>query len=100
MIKICITGEMASGKSFCSKIFEQLGIPVFYTDDVSRVIVNTNQELKKEINESGLSNSQIKRLHAVLQQVLFVYLVLVALLTECKRKKYSIVIEDLLNSTC
>ena len=49
MIKICITGEMGSGKSFCSKIFEQLGIPVFYTDDVSRVIVNTNQELKKEI---------------------------------------------------
>ena len=40
---------MASGKSFCSKIFEQLGIPVFYTDDVSRVIVNTNQELKKKI---------------------------------------------------
>lgn len=51
MIKICITGEMGSGKSFCSKIFEQLGIPVFYTDDVSRTIVNTNQELKKEISK-------------------------------------------------
>ena len=51
MIKICITGEMGSGKSFCSKIFEQLGIPIFYTDDVSRTIVNTNQELKKEISK-------------------------------------------------
>lgn len=62
MIKICITGEMGSGKTFCSKIFEQLGIPVFYTDDVSRNIVNTNQQLKKEIckefgnlyNEDGI----------------------------------------------
>lgn len=51
MIKICITGEMGSGKTFCSKIFEQLGIPIFYTDDVSRTIVNTNQELKKEISK-------------------------------------------------
>jgi dephospho-CoA kinase len=51
MIKVCITGEMGSGKSFCSKIFEQLGIPIFYTDDVSRTIVNTNQELKKEISK-------------------------------------------------
>ena len=51
MIKVCITGEMGSGKTFCSKIFEQLGIPVFYTDDVSRTIVNTNQELKKEISK-------------------------------------------------
>lgn len=62
MIKIGITGEMGSGKSYCSKIFEQLGVPVFYSDDVSKVIVNTNQNLKKEIskefgniyNEDGL----------------------------------------------
>ena len=50
MIKVCITGEMGSGKSFCSKIFEQLGIPLFYTDDVSRTIVNTNQELKRSLS--------------------------------------------------
>ena len=49
MIKVCITGEMGSGKSYCSKLFEQMGIPVFYTDDIARTIVNTDQELKKEI---------------------------------------------------
>jgi dephospho-CoA kinase len=49
MIKIGITGEMGSGKTYCSKIFGHLGIPIFYSDDVSRKIVNSNQELKKEI---------------------------------------------------
>lgn len=51
MIKIGITGEMGSGKTYCSKIFGQLGIPIFYSDDVSRKIVNTNQNLKKEISK-------------------------------------------------
>jgi dephospho-CoA kinase len=54
MIKLGITGEMGSGKTFCSKIFGQLGVPIFYSDDVSKSIVNSNQELKKEIsNEFG-----------------------------------------------
>jgi dephospho-CoA kinase len=62
MIKIGITGEMGSGKTYCSKIFGQLGIPIFYSDDISKKIVYTNQELKKEIciefgniyNEDGI----------------------------------------------
>lgn len=49
MIKVCLTAPMGSGKSYCAKIFEQLGVPVFYTDDISKVIINTNLELKKEI---------------------------------------------------
>ena len=40
---------MGSGKSYCSRIFGQLGVPIFYSDDISKKIVNTNQELKKEI---------------------------------------------------
>ena len=93
MIKICITGEMGSGKTFCSKIFEQLGIPVFYTDDVSRNIVNTNQQLKKEIckefgnlyNEDGIiipkllrdivfvqgAESKLKRLNEIVHPYVF-----------------------------
>jgi len=35
MIKIGITGEMGSGKSFCSRLFGQLGVPVFYSDDIA-----------------------------------------------------------------
>lgn len=51
MIKLCITGEMGSGKSYCSKLFEQLGVPVFYTDDIARNIININPKLKKEISK-------------------------------------------------
>lgn len=49
MIKVGITGEMGSGKSYCSKIFEQMGVPVFYSDDVARTVINSNLNLKKEI---------------------------------------------------
>lgn len=49
MIRIGITGEMGSGKSFCSKVFEQMGIPVFYSDDVARSVINTNTKLRVEI---------------------------------------------------
>lgn len=39
MIKIGITGNIGSGKSFISRIFnEEYGIPVYYTDIVSRKI--------------------------------------------------------------
>ena len=51
MIKIGITGEMGSGKSFCSRLFGQLGVPVFYSDDIARTIINTNKELKEEIKK-------------------------------------------------
>jgi len=69
MIRACITGEMGSGKSYCSKVFEQLGVPVFYTDDISRIIINTNYNLKKEISkefgniydEDGLIISKLLR---------------------------------------
>ena len=69
MIKVCITGEMGSGKSYCSKLFEKLGIPVFYTDDISRTIFNTNQELRKKIckefgniyNEDGIIITKLLR---------------------------------------
>ena len=33
----------------CSKIFESLGVPVFYTDDVARILLNQDKKLKKEI---------------------------------------------------
>jgi dephospho-CoA kinase len=51
MIRVCITGEMRSGTPNCSKIFEQLGVPVFYTDDIARNIININPKLKKEISK-------------------------------------------------
>ena len=49
MIKVGITSPMGAGKTYCCKIFGQLGVPIFYSDDVSKKIVNSNQDLKKEI---------------------------------------------------
>jgi len=41
MLKIGITGNIGSGKTTVSKIFEVLGVPVFYADDeAKRVMVN------------------------------------------------------------
>ncbi len=43
MLKIGITGNIGSGKTTVSKIFEVLGIPVFYADDeAKKVMVNDN----------------------------------------------------------
>ncbi len=36
MKKIGITGNIGSGKSYVCKIFEKLGIPVFYSDDETK----------------------------------------------------------------
>lgn len=51
MIKIGLTGPMGSGKTFCSKLFGQLGVPIFYTDDVARSIINTDEDLKSDIRK-------------------------------------------------
>ena len=36
MKKVGITGNIGSGKSYVCKIFENLGIPVFYSDDETK----------------------------------------------------------------
>jgi len=36
MLKIGITGGIGSGKTMVSKIFETLGVPVLYADDVAK----------------------------------------------------------------
>jgi dephospho-CoA kinase len=74
MIRVCITGPMGSGKSYCSKIFEQMGIPIFYTDDISRDIVNTNTNLKKEISKEfgNIYNEDGRIITKLLRDIVFV----------------------------
>lgn len=68
MLKIGITGGMGSGKSTVAKVFETLGIPVYYADDAAKRILNENEELKAKIinyfgqdayNENGLNRSYL-----------------------------------------
>ena len=49
MLKVGVTGGIGSGKTTVCKVFELLGIPVFYADDVAKSIMHTDQVLKTDI---------------------------------------------------
>ena len=49
MLKVGITGGIGSGKSTVSKIFEVLGIPVYYADDASKRLMNEDEGLKEKL---------------------------------------------------
>ena len=52
MLKIGLTGGIGSGKSTIAKVFEVLGIPVYYADAAAKRIMNENEGLKKIIRET------------------------------------------------
>jgi len=45
-----LTGGIGSGKSVVSELFRMMGIPVYDSDARSKILCNTNPELKKEIS--------------------------------------------------
>jgi len=49
MLKIGLTGGIGSGKSVVAKIFETLGIPVYYADDAARKLMNNDPEIRESI---------------------------------------------------
>lgn len=49
MIKVGITGNIGSGKTTVCKMFESLGIPIYYADDRAKMLMNTNPFLIKKI---------------------------------------------------
>jgi dephospho-CoA kinase len=51
MLKVGITGGIGSGKSTVSRIFELLGIPVYYADTAAKEIMHTDGELKASVQE-------------------------------------------------
>jgi len=52
MLKIGITGGIGSGKSTVAKIFELLGIPVYYADAAAKDIMNRDPELKAQVQQN------------------------------------------------
>ncbi|HYC39381.1 MAG TPA: dephospho-CoA kinase [Chitinophagaceae bacterium] len=49
MLKIGLTGGIGSGKTTVARIFEVLGIPVYYADDAAKQLMNTDVSLREAI---------------------------------------------------
>ena len=68
ILKIGITGGIGSGKTTACRIFETLGIPVYYADDRAKALMAENEDLKKGIKNlfgeaAYLSDGSLNRKH-------------------------------------
>jgi dephospho-CoA kinase len=65
MLKIGLTGGIGSGKTTVARIFEVLGIPVYYADDAAKKLMNENEHLKNSIIKAfgtdAYSNNTLNR---------------------------------------
>ncbi len=49
MQKIGITGGIGSGKTTASKVFELLGVPVYYSDEESKQLLYNDETIKEKV---------------------------------------------------
>jgi dephospho-CoA kinase len=49
MLKVGLTGGIGSGKSTVAKVFEVLGIPVYYADDEAKRLMNEDETLRQQL---------------------------------------------------
>lgn len=57
MLKVGLTGGIGSGKTTVAKIFEQLRVAVYYSDDRAKKLMHDDSELKLKIIEQFGSSS-------------------------------------------
>ncbi len=65
VLKIGLTGGIGSGKTTVAKIFEVLGIPVYYADEGAKRLMNEDENLKaaiqKRFGEDSYKNNELNR---------------------------------------
>jgi len=65
MLKIGLTGGIGSGKSTVAKVFEVLGVPVYYADEAAKRIMNEDPLLQQQVIEhfgaAAYKNNQLDR---------------------------------------
>jgi len=71
---IGITGGIGSGKSTVCRIFESLGVPIYYADDRGKYLLKNNQDLVQSVKsifgeESYLADGEVNR--SYLAEVVF-----------------------------
>ena len=49
MLKVGLTGGIGSGKSTVARVFEILGVPVYYADSAGRMLVDNDPGIRTEI---------------------------------------------------
>ena len=49
MIKVGLTGGIGSGKTTVAKMFKQLGVPVYFSDDRAKDLMLNNQSLRESL---------------------------------------------------
>jgi dephospho-CoA kinase len=59
MLTVGITGGIGSGKSTVCRIFESLGIPVYYADDRGKWLMNNSPELKQALIDAFGKNTYL-----------------------------------------
>jgi dephospho-CoA kinase len=64
-LRIGLTGGIGSGKSTVARIFEVLGIPVYYADQEAKRIMNENEQVIKQVSalfgEGAYVNNSLNR---------------------------------------
>ena len=68
MLKIGVTGGIGSGKTTVCRVFEVLGIPVFYADEAAKAIMHTDAVLREDIiqrfgKDSYMESGELNRKH-------------------------------------
>src|SRR6476620_7529288 len=65
MLRVGLTGGIGSGKTTVAKIFELLNVPVYYADDASKRLYQTDKELmasiKNHFGEDIYEGDQLNR---------------------------------------
>jgi dephospho-CoA kinase len=59
MLKIGLTGGIGSGKSTIARIFEALGVPVYYADEAAKRLMNEDKEIIEAVTRNFGKESYI-----------------------------------------
>ena len=60
-----LTGGIGSGKSTVARMFEELGVPVYYSDDEAKNLMNTSDQIKEGLiavfGQKSFENGKLNR---------------------------------------